>query len=116
MKTTRTQPWRKSSHSAHNRNCIEATCLHTIPYRKSSHSNGSGNGNCVEAGCVHDATYRKSSRSTNNGTCVEAAAVSTTVAIRDSKLDTTCDFPTLSMSGDDWAGLLTAIRTGHLSR
>jgi hypothetical protein len=38
------------------------------------------------------------------------------VAIRDSKLDTTGDFPTLSMPATDWAGLLTAIRTGTLSR
>lgn len=88
-----------------------------IAWRKSSRSSSSGNGNCVEVGCVHDAAWRKSTRSsgTGNGNCVEVAPVASTVAVRDSKLDTTGDFPYLSVSSADWAGLLTAIRTDDLA-
>ncbi|MFD0556784.1 uncharacterized protein DUF397 [Stackebrandtia endophytica] len=84
-----------------------------LTWRKSSRSNN--NGNCVEVGCLHDAVWRKSSRSSNNGNCVEVAPVSAVVAVRDSKLDTTGDFPYLTVSAAEWSTLLTTIRTGDLS-
>jgi hypothetical protein len=46
-------------------------------WRKSSHSNGTGN--CVELG------WRKSSRSNGGGACVELALAAEAVAVRDSK-------------------------------
>jgi hypothetical protein len=82
-------------------------------WRKSSRSNDSG-GNCVEVASIHDAPWRKSSRSNNNGQCVEAAQLDAIVAIRDSKLDTSGDFPHLRLSAADWAGLLSAIRADTL--
>jgi|GEM_PF-1221904 len=85
----------------------------TLTWRKSSRS--SNNGTCVEAGCLHDATYRKSSRSSNNGNCVETAVGSAVVAVRDSKLDTSGDFPYLTVSTSDWSDLLTAIKNGELT-
>ncbi|CAM3434016.1 DUF397 domain-containing protein [Stackebrandtia soli] len=84
-----------------------------IMWRKSSRS---GNGdNCVEVGCIHDAPWRKSSRSNGNGgsSCVEVAPISALIAVRDSKLDTSGDFPFLAVEGGDWAGLVAAIRSGE---
>jgi len=84
-----------------------------LTWRKSSRSNA--NGTCVEVGCLHDAVWRKSSRSGNNGNCVEVAPVSALVAVRDSKLDTTGDFPFLTVSAAEWTTLLTTIHTEDLS-
>lgn len=78
-------------------------------WRKSSRSNDSG-GNCVEVGCVHDAYWRKSTRSTQNGQCLEAANLADSIAVRDSKLPTTGDFPTLTMTPDDWTAVLVTVR------
>lgn len=59
--------------------------------------------------------WRKSSRSGSTGAnCVEVSG-GTTVAIRDSKLDTTGDFPYLSTSTTEWGSLLSDIRSGRLS-
>jgi len=49
-------------------------------WRKSSHSNSSGN--CVE---VAFADWHKSSHSNNSGNCVEVAATDRAVGVRDSK-------------------------------
>lgn len=82
-------------------------------WRKSSRSGN--NGNCVEVGCLHQARiWRASTRTGNNGNCVEVAQVATVVAVRDSKLPTTGDFPALAVNSGDWAGLLAEIRTGNL--
>lgn len=54
--------------------------------------------------------WRKSSHSTTE--CVEIAHMASTVAVRDSKLDTTGQFPMLSMSMTEWSGLLQTIRSG----
>ena len=61
--------------------------------------------------------WRKSARSASNGNCVEAAQLSThgPIGVRDSKLDTTGDFPRLAVSPADWAGFLTAIRRADLA-
>lgn len=89
--------------------------LAKLAWRKSTRSSNSGNGQCVEAACVHDVpTWRKSTRSNNNGNCLEAATVTTTVAVRDSKLPTTGDFPVLTMTRTDWTGLLANLRSGDL--
>ncbi|MGH8792385.1 MAG: DUF397 domain-containing protein [Stackebrandtia sp.] len=87
-------------------------------WRKSPRSDSGGNGQCLEAACVHDATWRKSARSSSsaNGQCVEAAALPARVAIRDSKLDTTGDFPHLLLAPADWTGLLIEIRESRLPR
>lgn len=59
--------------------------------------------------------WRKSSRSGSTGAnCVEVCAT-TTVAIRDSKLDTTGDFPYLSTTTAEWRSLLGDIRSGRLA-
>lgn len=59
--------------------------------------------------------WRKSSRSGSTGAnCVEVSGT-TTVAIRDSKLDTTGDFPYLSTTTTEWQSLLSDIRSGRLS-
>lgn len=85
-------------------------------WRKSSRSNGNGGSNCVEVACIHDAPWRKSSRSNGNGgsACVEVAPWQAVVAVRDSKLPTSGDFPMLSMSQSDWADLIDMIRSGEL--
>lgn len=52
--------------------------------------------------------WRKSSRSAENGACVEAGLLVTSVATRDSK------FPqggTLVMSRDDWRGFLSSVQS-----
>lgn len=83
--------WRRATRSQNTNNCVEVAGMHDAPWRKSSRSNGSGGQNCVEA--THIASI---------------------VAVRDSKLDTSGDFPHLAVSGTDWTGLLAEIRTGKL--
>lgn len=64
-------------------------------------------------------SWRKSSRSaggSGNTNCLEAANVAAVVAVRDSKLPTSGDFPVLTMTRPEWAGLLTALRSGDLTR
>lgn len=62
---------------------------------------------------MHDASWRKSAHSGGNGgACVEVAPVALTVALRDSKLDTTGDFPYLSVDRDTFAGLLASVKAG----
>ncbi|CAM3548710.1 DUF397 domain-containing protein [Stackebrandtia soli] len=76
-------------------------------WRKSSRSSA---GDCVEVACVHDAQWRKSAHSTGDGECVEIAPIRHLIAVRDSKLDTTGDFPYLTVDTAEWSGLMTAIR------
>jgi Domain of unknown function (DUF397) len=57
---------------------------------------------------LNDAVWRKASRSTENGgNCVEVAAVSEVVAVRDSKDP---DGMTLLLSRADFCGLTEAIK------
>ncbi|ADD41175.1 DUF397 domain-containing protein [Stackebrandtia nassauensis] len=62
---------------------------------------------------LDQAAWRKSIRSSSsgNGNCVEAASISTVVAIRDSKLAATVGFPVLTVDREDWTGFLTTVRT-----
>ncbi|MFD0557502.1 uncharacterized protein DUF397 [Stackebrandtia endophytica] len=61
-------------------------------------------------------SWRKSSRSNSGpGQCVEVGTLDGTwIAVRDSKLTTTVDFPTLTVPATDWASLLTDIQASHL--
>jgi hypothetical protein len=59
--------------------------------------------------------WRKSSHSADNGSCVEATHLTEAIAVRDSKLLTTGDFPHLLLTPTDWAGLLGGIHSGHLT-
>ncbi|GAA4915153.1 uncharacterized protein DUF397 [Stackebrandtia albiflava] len=87
--------------------------LPTARWRKSTRSNGTGNGNCVEVACLHDAAWRKSTHSNGNGgsACLEVAPVAAAIALRDSKLATTGDFPHLIVPVTEWAGLLAAVES-----
>jgi hypothetical protein len=81
--------------------------LSRVTWRKSSHSQGNG-GECVEVG-----VWRKSSRSTQNGSCVEVAAISsdTAIAVRDSKNP---DGPKLAFSPRAWSALVGTVKDGKL--
>lgn len=99
--------WHKSSHSVNNGSCVEVAAT---TWRKSTRSNGQNA--CLEVACVHDAPWFKSSRSGGSGgNCVEAASLLDSVAVRDSKLDTTGDFPVLTMTSSDWSALLHTVRS-----
>jgi len=54
--------------------------------------------------------WRKPSRSGSNGNCVEIAATSTTIAIRDSRDPRG---PQLAFTPDRWKAFTTAVKTGH---
>ncbi len=56
--------------------------------------------------------WRKSSRSSQQGDCVELAALVTGVGVRDSKLDGTG--PILRLSRGELGGLLAAAKEGAL--
>jgi len=62
------------------------------------------------------AAWRKALRSTNNGgACVEVAMLASVIGIRDSKLPTDGEFPTLEIPSTEWAGLLLAVRPDEQS-
>lgn len=62
------------------------TSTRSAPWKKSTRSNGTGSA-CIEVVVVHDDA----------------------IAIRDSKLPTTGDFPVLVMTKADWIGLLCEV-------
>lgn len=81
-------------------------------WRKSSRSASGPNQNCIEVG-----SWRKSTRSASGAdqNCVEVGPCTCHgVAIRDSKLPTTGDFPTLSVTRTEWTALLAAVKTDAL--
>ena len=75
-------------------------------WRKSSHSDGTGN--CVE---VAFADWRKSSYSSGTGNCVEVAAGDSDVGVRDSKQDDRG--PVLEFTRTEWAAFLRAAKDGE---
>ena len=54
-------------------------------------------------------TWRKSTRSQANGNCIEIASTLEAIAIRDSKLPATGDYPHLEIPHANWAGLLSEL-------
>jgi hypothetical protein len=77
--------------------------LSTARWFKSSRS--TNNGTCVEAAFL----WRKSSRSANNGECVEVATLPDQVALRDSKDPTG---PVLVFPVDAWAAFVADVKSG----
>jgi hypothetical protein len=71
-----------------------------MSWRKSTYSSNNG-GDCVEVG-----TWRKSSYSNVGGECVEAAAISATVAVRDTK----DHGPVLRFTSAAWTAFTTTLR------
>lgn len=78
-----------------------------LVWRKSSRSQSDA-GQCVEVG-----SWRKSTRSqSSTGQCVEVGPCTCHgIAVRDSKLPTTGDYPTLSMTRTDWTALLATVKS-----
>lgn len=105
--------WRKSSRSGSGAN--GANCVEVGAWRKSTRSGSGGSGNnCVEVGAWHKST--RSGSGGNGDNCVEAGSCSCHgIAIRDSKLPTTGDYPTLTLAHPDWTALLAAVKTGPLT-
>ena len=75
-------------------------------WRKSSHSDGTGN--CVE---VAFADWRKSSYSSGTGNCVEVASADGAVGVRDSKQHGRD--PILEFTRTEWAAFLRAAKDGQ---
>lgn len=95
--------WRKSSHSDGTGNCVEVA---HVGWRKSSYSNSSGS--CVE---VAFAGWRKSSHSNASANCVEVAADDAAVGIRDSKQHGRG--PVLELTRGEWKAFVRAIKDGQ---
>jgi hypothetical protein len=70
-------------------------------WRKSSHSNASGD--CVEVGV----TWRKSTHSNPSGGCVEVGTTPSTIIVRDT---TNRSGATLTVSAETWRALLGKVR------
>ena len=58
---------------------------------------------------LHSATWRKSSHSNPSGNCVEAADLPGGVAVRDSRSP---DGPALAFAGATWHAFLAAVKRG----
>ncbi|GLZ77521.1 DUF397 domain-containing protein [Actinorhabdospora filicis] len=63
--------------------------------------------------CLDELHWRKASHSTNNGACIEAASIAATIAVRDSKIATGHDYPTLTIPTPAWSAFLTNIAAGR---
>jgi len=99
-----TLPFRKSSYSAQDQNCVEVATL-PVKYRKSSHSAHSPN--CVEVAAHSE--YRKSSHSGQGVNCVEVAESFYGAAIRDSKH---AEAGHLAFSPAEWDAFLRGAKAG----
>jgi hypothetical protein len=75
------------------------------PWRRSSYS--ASNGNCVEIAPL----WRKSSYSAGNGDCIEVAQLLARdgQAVRDSK---DSSGPMLTFGGEEWSSFISAAKTG----
>lgn len=70
------------------------------------------NGENALAALAEAANWRTSSRTGQGQNCVEVAAVSGWVGVRDSKLGTTS--PILAFTASAWHTLIAQIKSGHL--
>lgn len=89
------QPWRKSSYSG-----SEAECVEVAAWRKASYSGS-------EASCVEVAAWRKASYSGSQAECVEVADTTDIVLVRDT---TNRNGGTLAFTPDAWRAFADSLR------
>ena len=80
------------------------------PWRKSSHS--SGDSNCVEVAFA-TASWRKSSHSSGDGNCIEVAHADRIIGVRDSKQHGRG--PVLEFTATEWKAFLSKTRNSGIS-
>jgi hypothetical protein len=98
-----TLPWRASSYSGSNANCVECAswAWHTSTYSGSTV-------HCVETA---SASWHTSSYSGSHTNCLQTVTLPTTVAVRDSKHP---DHDHVTFSAPAWGAFLGAVRSGEL--
>lgn len=98
---TSDEPWRTSSRSCGNGECVEVS----LPQWRTS-SRSASNGACVEVSLPR---WHKATRSMDNGNCVEVADLDGAVGVRDSKDP---DGGRLTFAIDYWSRFVAAVKAG----